>query len=100
MVYYVVSTSKGIRSTITILDHFVSSLSHCNCAIQVNDKTSSSLPYIHAKYHDINLYYVVLHTTHQSLMFRDVLLNYYNQAYDGVYYKHKAESSWILLDFH
>ena len=33
-------------------------------------------------------------------MFRDVLLNYYIQAYDGVYYKHKAESSWILLDFH
>ena len=31
-------------------------------------------------------------------MFRDVLLNYYIQAYDGVY-KHKAESSWILLVF-
>ena len=32
-------------------------------------------------------------------MFRDVLLNYYIQAYDGVYYKHKAGFSWILLDF-
>jgi hypothetical protein len=43
---------------------------------------------------------VVLYTTHQSLMFRDVLLNYFIQVYDDVYYKHKAESSWILLDFH
>jgi hypothetical protein len=32
-------------------------------------------------------------------MFRDVLLNYFIQAYDGVYYKHKAESSWILWIF-
>ena len=68
---------KEIRLTLTILDHFVSSLSHCNCAIKVNVETNSSIPYICAKYHDINLSYVVLYTTHQSLMFRDVLLNYY-----------------------
>jgi hypothetical protein len=49
-----------------------------------------------AKYHDINLYYVVLYITHLSLMFRDVLPNYYVQVYNDVYYKHKA---WILLDF-
>ena len=53
-----------------------------------------------AKYHNLNLYYVVLYTTHLSLMFRDVLPNFYIQAYNDVYYKHKAESSWILLDFH
>jgi hypothetical protein len=91
---------KKIRLILTILDHFVSSLSHCNCAIQVNVKTNSRMPTICAKYHDINLYYVVFYTTHQSLMFRDVLLNNHIQAYDDVYYKHKAESSWILLDFH
>ena len=89
-----------IRLTTTILDHFVSSLSHCKCAIKVKVETNSRIPYIRAKYHDINLSYVVLYTTHLSLMFRDVLLNYYIQAYDGVYYMHKAESSWILLDFH
>ena len=75
---------KNFRSTTTIPDHFVSSLSHYNCAIKVNFETNSRMPSIHAKYHDINLYYVVLYTTHQSLMFRDVLLNYYIQAYDGV----------------
>jgi hypothetical protein len=91
---------KKIRITSTILDHFVSSLSRCKCAIMVKIETNSSLPYNHAKYHDINLSYVVLYTTHLSLMFRDVLLKYYIQAYDGVYYMHKAESSWILLDFH
>ena len=58
------------------------------------------MPYIRAKYHDINLSYVVLYTTHQSLMFRDALLNYYIRAYNDVYCTHKAESSWILLDFH
>ena len=87
------------RLTLTVLDHFVSSLSHCKCAIKVNVETNSSMPYICAKYHDINLYYVVLYTTHLSLMFRDVLLNYYIQAYDDVYYKHKAESSWIFIGF-
>ena len=91
---------KKIRLTTTILNHFVSSLSHCNCAIKVNVETNSRIPYIRAKYHDTNLYYVVLYTTHLSLMFRDVLLNNHIQAYDDVYYKHKAESSWILLDFH
>ena len=77
---------KKIRLTTTILDHFVSSLSHCKCAIKVKVETNSRIPYIRAKYHDINLSYVVLYTTHQSLMFRDVLHNYYIQAYDGVYY--------------
>jgi hypothetical protein len=91
---------KKIRLTLIIPNHFVSSLSHCKCAIMVNVEINSRNPHIRAKYHDINLYYVVLYTTHQSLMFRDVLLNYYIQAYDGVYYKHKAESSWIFLDFH
>ena len=91
---------KKTRLTSTIPGHFVSSLSHCKCAIRINVETNSRNPHIRAKYHDINLSYVVLYTTHQSLMFRDVLLNYYIQAYDDVYYKHKAESSWILLDFH
>ena len=91
---------KKTRLTLTILDHIVSSLSHCKCAIKVNVETNSRNPPICTKYHDINLSYVVLYTTHQSLMFRDVLLNYYIRAYDGVYYMHKAESSWILLDFH
>ena len=68
---------KKIRLTTTILDHFVSSLSHCKCAIKVKVETNSRIPYIRAKYHDTNLYYVVLYTTHLSLMFRDVLLNYY-----------------------
>jgi hypothetical protein len=68
------------RLTLTILDHYVSSLSHCKCAIKVNGETNSRIPSIRAKYHDINLSYVVLYTTHQSLMFRDVLLNYYIQA--------------------
>ena len=95
-----IALPKEIRLTLTILDHFVSILSHCNCAIKVNVETNSRNSHILAKYHDINLSYVVLYTTHQSLMFRDVLLNYYIQAYDGVYYMHKAESSWILLDFH
>jgi hypothetical protein len=58
------------------------------------------MPNLRAKYHDTDLSYVLLYITHQSLKFRDVLLNYYIQAYDGVHYKHKAESSWILLDFH
>ena len=66
----------------------------------MNVETNSSMPYIRAKYHDINLYYVVLYTTHLSLMFRDVLPNYYIQVYKDVYYKQKAEFSWILLDFH
>ena len=78
----------------------MSSLSHCNCAIKVNVETNSRIPYTRAKYHNINLSYVVLYTTHQSLMFRDVLLNNHIQAYDDVYYMHKAESSWILLDFY
>jgi hypothetical protein len=77
---------KKIRLTLTIPNHFVSSLSHCKCAIKVKVKTNSRIPYIRAKYHDINLPYVVLHTTHLSLMFRDVLLNYIIQAYDDVYY--------------
>jgi hypothetical protein len=42
----------------------------------------------------------VLYTTLLNLMFRDVLPNYSIQAYNDVYYKHKAESSWILLNFH
>ena len=67
---------KKIRLTLTIPNHFVSSLSHCNCAIKVNVETNSRIPYTRAKYHDTNLYYVVLYTTHLSLMFRDVLLNY------------------------
>ena len=91
---------KKIRLTLTILGHSVSSLSHCKCASKINIETNSRNSRIRAKYHDINLYYVVLYTTHLSLMFRDVFLNYYIRAYDGVYYKHKAESSWILLDFH
>ena len=91
---------KKIRLTLAILDQFVSSWSHCNCEIKVNVETNSRNPHIRAKYHDINLNYVVFYTTHQSLMFREVLLINHIQAYDDVYYKHKAESSWILLDFH
>jgi hypothetical protein len=44
---------KKIRLISTILDHFVSSLSHCKCAIQVNVKTNSRMPTICAKYHNI-----------------------------------------------
>ena len=91
---------KNFRSTTTILDHFVSSLSHCKCAIKVKVETNSRTQYISAKYHDINLSYVVLYTTHLSLMFRDVLPNYYIQAYKDVYYKHKAGFSWIFLNLH
>ena len=94
---------KEIRLTLTILDYFVSSLSHCNCAIKVKVETNSRIPYIRAKYHEINLYYVVLSTTHQSLMFRDVLLNYYIQAYDDVYYKSTKLDFlgfyWIFIDW-
>ena len=45
---------KKIRLTSTIRDHFVSSLSHCKCAIKVTVETNSRIPYIRAKYHDIN----------------------------------------------
>ena len=91
---------KKTRLTSTIPSHFVSSLSHCKCAIKINVETNSRNPRIRAKYHNLNLFYAVLYTTHLSLMFRDVLPNYYNQAYKGVYYKHKAGFSWILLDLH
>jgi hypothetical protein len=54
---------KKIRLTTTILDHFVSSLSHCKCAIKINVETNSRNPHIRAKYHDTNLSYVVLYYT-------------------------------------
>ena len=101
-IWYTISLElpKKTRLTLTILGHSVSSLSHCKCAIKINVETNSRNSRIRAKYHNLNLSYVVLYTTHLSLMFRDVLPNYYIQAYKDVYYKHKAGFSWIFLNLH